>query len=85
MYRIFLNSRSQKELNKLQRDISQAIKRILLGNLKEDPFSRALNIKKLQPPLEGYRLRVGEYRVLFDIEEDSILIYSIKHRKDAYR
>lgn len=69
----------------MQRDISQAIKRILLGNLKEDPFSRALNIKKLQPPLEGYRLRVGEYRVLFDIEEDSILIYSIKHRKDAYR
>lgn len=30
------------------------------------------------------RLRVGDYRVLFEIEEDVLVIYRVKHRKDAY-
>jgi mRNA interferase RelE/StbE len=84
MYRIFLSSKSQKELNSLPKDASQAIKVVLLGALKENPFSCS-HVKKLQPPLEGYRLRVGDYRILFHIEELSVFVYSIKHRKDAYR
>ncbi|MGE0087776.1 MAG: type II toxin-antitoxin system RelE/ParE family toxin [Desulfococcaceae bacterium] len=31
-----------------------------------------------------YRLRVGKYRILFECEEDMIVIYRILHRKDAY-
>ncbi len=53
-------------------------------------------IEKMQNNLEGdvkhltnftpeYRLRVGNYRVLFEIEENNIKIYRIKHRQDAYK
>jgi mRNA interferase RelE/StbE len=84
MYRIFLNPRSQKELNSLPKDVAHTIKAVLLGALKRNPFS-CPHVKKLQPPLEGYRLRVGDYRILFQVEGPSVLIYSIKHRKDAYR
>ena len=42
------------------------------------------NIKKLTNFTPEYRLRVGSYRVLFEIEGEKIIIYRIKHRKDAY-
>ncbi|HEY5075500.1 MAG TPA: type II toxin-antitoxin system RelE/ParE family toxin [Pyrinomonadaceae bacterium] len=31
-----------------------------------------------------FRLRVGEYRVLFEVEGNKVLIYRVRHRKDAY-
>jgi len=31
-----------------------------------------------------YRLRVGNYRVLFNVTNDLIIIYRIKHRREAY-
>ena len=43
------------------------------------------NVKKLTNHKPKYRLRVGDYRVLFDIEDDSVMVVSrILHRKDAY-
>ncbi|MFO7537161.1 MAG: type II toxin-antitoxin system RelE/ParE family toxin [Chloroflexota bacterium] len=32
-----------------------------------------------------YRLRVGDYRVLFEIEGNQVVIYRIRHRKDVYK
>jgi len=32
-----------------------------------------------------YRFRVGEYRILFDIVDNSIFVLKIKNRKDSYR
>lgn len=42
------------------------------------------DIKKLTNFEPEYRLRVGDYRVLFEIENDSLIIYRIKHRRNAY-
>ena len=42
------------------------------------------DVIKLQKPLEGYRMRVGDYRVLFDKENHIIEINAIYHRRDAY-
>jgi len=42
------------------------------------------DIKKLTNHTPEYRLRVGNYRVLFEIEDQKITVYRIKHRKDAY-
>jgi mRNA interferase RelE/StbE len=54
-----------------------------------------LKIKKMEDNLSGdikrltnyspeYRLRIGNYRVLFELKENRIIIYRILHRKDAY-
>jgi mRNA interferase RelE/StbE len=42
------------------------------------------NIKRLQDADFGYRLRMGDYRVLFDAQGAIILIQKIGHRKDVY-
>lgn len=42
------------------------------------------DVKKLTNFIPEYRLRIGDYRVLFEIEDNQILIYKIVHRKEAY-
>jgi len=42
------------------------------------------NIKRLQHAAAGFRLRSGDYRILFDIEADTVIVQRIKHRKEAY-
>ena len=47
-------------------------------------FPNLSNIKKLTNFEPAYRLRVGDYRVLFDIIEDTIFIGRVLHRKESY-
>ncbi|HEX7957678.1 MAG TPA: type II toxin-antitoxin system RelE/ParE family toxin, partial [Pyrinomonadaceae bacterium] len=42
------------------------------------------DVKRLTNFTPEYRLRVGDYRVLFEIEGDRVIIYRIKHRGGAY-
>lgn len=43
------------------------------------------DVKKLRNFVPRYRLRVGNYRVLFEVEGDEIIIHVISHRREAYR
>lgn len=47
-------------------------------------FPDVPNIKKLTNFEPSYRLRVGEYRILFDIEEERLIIGRILHRQKSY-
>ena len=42
------------------------------------------DVKRLTNFTPEYRLRVGDYRVLFELEEQTIIIYRVKHRSKAY-
>ncbi len=55
-----------------------------LQQLAEDPYS-ARNVKALQG-IDGFRLRVGEYRVLYTLEDDILVVQVIRiaHRSAAY-
>lgn len=57
---------------------------LALRNLERDP--RPPGCLKLTAD-EGYRLRVGRYRVLYEVNDKKrvVTIYRIKHRKDVYR
>jgi mRNA-degrading endonuclease RelE of RelBE toxin-antitoxin system len=48
--------------------------------------SRAGSVKQLKPPLIGFRLRCGDYRVFFDhTDESTIEITGVRNRREAYR
>lgn len=47
-------------------------------------FPDISNIKKLTNFEPAYRLRVGDYRVLFDVIEDTIYIGRVLHRQESY-
>ena len=42
------------------------------------------NVKRLQNADVAYRLRMGNYRVLFDVVGDRVIVQTIGHRKDVY-
>jgi mRNA interferase RelE/StbE len=43
------------------------------------------DVKKLTGFTPEYRLRVGDYRVLFEVEGPQVVVYRVRHRKDAYK
>jgi mRNA-degrading endonuclease RelE of RelBE toxin-antitoxin system len=48
--------------------------------------SRNGDVKKLKPPRTGFRLRCGDYRIFFDLKDDSTIeITGVRNRRDAYR
>jgi mRNA interferase RelE/StbE len=82
-YKLEFKKTASKELNSLP---NKEIKKILksIDQLIDNP--RPSNSKKLSSS-ESYRIRVGDYRILYEIKEQILIIYIIKvaHRKDVYR
>ena len=47
-------------------------------------FPNLTNIKKLTNFEPAYRYRIGDYRVLFDVEDDNLIVGRVLHRKESY-
>ncbi len=80
-YEIEIRKRAEKDLAALYKVDAQRIVDALF-RLEEGLTG---DIKKLSSALPEYRLRIGVWRVLFEIVERKIIIYRILHRKEAYR
>jgi plasmid stabilization system protein ParE len=58
----------------------------ILEAINDYPTTGAGDVIELQPPRREFRLRVGDYRVLFlRVEEFSIEVVRSRHRREAYR
>lgn len=83
-YKIIFKPSVEKDLRALPR---LAIVRILshIDALKDDPFPR--QSVKLAGAEQLYRVRIGDYRVIYeaDLEARQIVIHYVRHRRDAYR
>ena len=66
------------------KSIDKAQAKIILERIQNLENGLEGDIKKLTNYTPEYRLRVGNYRALFEIEGEKIIIYRIKHRKEAY-
>lgn len=84
-YKLLIRKQAQKTLKSLSRpDRNRITEKIVM--LGENPDDATLDVK----PLEGeiyYRLRVGQWRIIFDRQDDVkiIAIEKIKPRGDAYK
>ena len=84
MFEIKYAKSVKKDLSKIDRKHLEKIKNEIESLTK---FPDVSNIKKLSAhPLADYRLRVGDYRVLFDVCRDEKVIFVLKigHRKEVY-
>lgn len=79
-FKIIWDEKAWDSLNKLEPSISRRILR-KVDELSENPFSK--DIKRLKGS-DDFRLRVGDYRVIFVIEKDIIQILKVGHRKNIY-
>ncbi len=84
-YKVEYTSKAKKDLKKLPVNIAQKII-LSINNIKSDPYPFAKKIKGTKRH-SLYTHRVGEYRVILDIEDDRLLIIMIEagHRRNIYR
>lgn len=81
-FEIIWSERAIKELKKIDRFIAKRIFNAVT-QLKEDPYHNIIKITNSP----YYRLRVGDYRVILDIEKNQlrILVIKVGHRKGIYK
>ena len=81
-YTVGLKPRASKDLRRIQKQDASRIADAL-ERLADDLCG---DVKRLTNFTPEYRLRVGQYRVLFEVEnENEIVVYRIVHRREAYR
>ena len=85
MYKIVFTKQVYKSLRKTPRNVVSRLRK-KLERIAENPYARYANVTKLQDR-PGYRLRVGDWRVIYDIrnEELIILVLKIDSRGGVYR
>lgn len=83
MYEIFIPKNIQKELDKIS---DSDYKRIYEKILQMELNPRLIGSIKLSDSNE-YRVRVGVYRILYEIDDKAkkVFIFKVEHRKDVYR
>ena len=83
-YRVEWKSSAEKELKAIDR---QHIPRILEAVESLTINSFPSQSRKLRDVEKSYRIRVGDYRIVYQVDEKEgmVTIYHIRHRKDIYR
>jgi mRNA interferase RelE/StbE len=83
-YEIGWKYSAERELKGIDR---QHIPRILEGveSLAENPFP--LQHRKLHGVESSYRIRIGDYRIIYqvDLKRKLVVVYHVRHRREAYR
>ena len=83
-YTIITPKAVQKQLDALPDDVYERIA-VKIRQLAQNP--RPDGVVKLKGYENQYRIRIGDYRVRYEIEDEQlmILLLQCKHRKDVYR
>ncbi len=73
-----------KDIQKLDVHVAKRLQKKITHFIDSgEPLSFASQLFK--PADAGYRWRVGDYRVLFDVDEHGITVLKVQHRREVYR
>ena len=79
-FRVIYEATAITDLDALPRKIAAGLVK-KIGRLQNGLHGDIKRLKDFDP---AYRLRMGDYRVLFDVDGETVTIYRIKNRRDAY-
>jgi mRNA interferase RelE/StbE len=84
VYEIILERRAERDLRQLAADIFQRVIAAIKA-LADNP--RPPNCRNLTGSDNDWRVRVGDYRVLYEIDDENqmVRVMRIRHRREAYR
>jgi mRNA interferase RelE/StbE len=82
-YQVFVKPAAQRQLKKLTLAVQKDLI-ALIESLSDEP--RPSGCKKLKQRQNQYRVRLGDYRIIYSIEDLSLIVRVIKvgHRRDIY-
>lgn len=84
MYKVSIKNSALKEIQQIPKDFRIKIIETI-DSLANDP--RPSGVKKLENFKNSYRVRVGQYRIVYEIEDRQLIVEVIKvgNRKEVYR
>ena len=80
-YNLVISNRFRRDLRRLDADTHRRVIEAL-EELQEDPY-RGRQLTDVR--IGQWRIRVGDYRIRYDIEGTRVLLYRVRHRRDIYR
>jgi mRNA interferase RelE/StbE len=81
IYEIEIKNRAMKDLELLSAEDRQRVS-ARIDELRNDLQG---DMKRLRNFIPRFRMRSGDYRVLFEVEASRVVIYRVRHRRDVYR
>jgi len=85
MYKLELAKSVTKDFKKIAQKMHPSIIDAI-GSLASTPFPEN-KFKKLKGTINSFRLRIGDYRIIYDVDETlmQIKVYRVRHRKEVYK
>ena len=85
-YSIRFTKSAKKEFHKLPKKIQARVVEAL-NVLATNPYSELLKVKKLRGEEELFRTRIGDYRLLYQVQGGKLIVLVIKigHRREVYK
>ena len=83
-YKVTISRTAEKQLKKLPVEVQRRIAAVIMSfEIEPRPYGS----KKLSNSDSAYRVRVGAYRIIYDVfdKEVVVVVLKIAHRKEAYR
>jgi mRNA interferase RelE/StbE len=83
VYRLVIKRPAERDLRRLPQPLFRRINQAILA-LADDP--RPSGTRQLKGALDGWRLRVGHYRIVFQVDDTAriVTIIRVRHRRDVY-
>jgi mRNA interferase RelE/StbE len=81
-YELVYTRKAIKDIQRLDPEVKDRIGKTLL-RYQENPLSHAERLT--DAALGGFRFRIGDYRVIFDLEGNEIVILRVGHRREIYK
>lgn len=84
MYEVYLERAAERDLRRLQTELFQRII-ARIAALADDP--RPVGCRKISGSSDDWRIRIGDYRVIYEIDEvrKAVRVMRVRHRREAYR
>jgi len=84
VYKVTVKRQVEKDFRKVDRLLIDSIIEAI-ESLRNDP--RPMNSRKMKNTAMTFRIRVGDYRVIYQVDDTNkvITVFHVRHRKDAYK
>lgn len=84
MFELFIESRAERDLKRLPAEVFARVVEAMQG-LRDNP--RPPGCRKLTGAERDWRIRVGDYRVVYEIDSQAraVRIMRVRHRREVYR
>ena len=80
-YEVYLRRKAIKSIKRLPPDIKERVREAIM---KLADFPLGLDVKKIKGTKNKYRVRVGDYRIIIELQKNMIIVIDVLPREKAY-